>query len=110
MRPGPLWLIVHAACNAPDDGPRWRAAGATAPHRGGTLRFSSEGQISTLDPSVAYDESLNALHFLFDTLIDYEPAGTRIVPRLAERWEISDDGKTYHFWLRPNLKYADGRP
>ncbi|MGE0870808.1 MAG: ABC transporter substrate-binding protein [Kofleriaceae bacterium] len=110
MRPGPLWLIVLAACNAPDDGPRWRAAGATAPHRGGTLRFSSEGQISTLDPSVAYDESLNALHFLFDTLIDYEPAGTRIVPRLAERWEISDDGKTYHFWLRPNLKYADGRP
>lgn len=29
---------------------------------------------------------------------------------LAERWEVSDDGLTYTFYLRPDLKFADGSP
>ena len=29
---------------------------------------------------------------------------------LAERWEVSDDGLTYTFYLRPDLKFADGTP
>ena len=29
---------------------------------------------------------------------------------LAERYEISDDGKTYTFHLRPDLKWSDGAP
>lgn len=29
-------------------------------------------------------------------------------PGLAEKWEISEDGKTYTFYLRPNLKWFTG--
>lgn len=29
-------------------------------------------------------------------------------PGLAEKWDISDDGKTYSFYLRPGLKWNDG--
>lgn len=29
-------------------------------------------------------------------------------PGLAERWEITEDGKTYTFYLRPGLKWNDG--
>ncbi|HCQ31213.1 TPA: hypothetical protein DIU27_02435 [Candidatus Collierbacteria bacterium] len=31
------------------------------------------------------------------------------LPGLAERWEISDDGKTYTFYLKPNLKWYSGK-
>lgn len=30
-------------------------------------------------------------------------------PDLAERWDISQDGKTYTFYLRPGLKWNDGK-
>ena len=33
-----------------------------------------------------------------------------IVPGVAERWEISEDGKTYTFFLRTNSTWSDGKP
>jgi peptide/nickel transport system substrate-binding protein len=30
------------------------------------------------------------------------------VPNIAERWDIQDNGNTYIFYLRPNLKWSDG--
>lgn len=33
-----------------------------------------------------------------------------VSPDLAERWEISDDKRTYTFHLRPNVKWHDGEP
>lgn len=30
-------------------------------------------------------------------------------PALAEKWEVSPDGKTYTFTLKPNVKWSDGR-
>ncbi len=104
-------VLAIAACGTRDHAPRWRAAGATSPRDGGTLRFAAKDRITTLDPAIAYDEvSIYAEHPLFDTLVDYEPAGTHLVPRLAERWTISSDGRVYHFWLRSGLAYADGTP
>lgn len=34
----------------------------------------------------------------------------RVAPRLAERWEVSADGRTWTFHLRPNLTFHDGTP
>ncbi|MBT5218143.1 MAG: peptide ABC transporter substrate-binding protein, partial [Woeseia sp.] len=28
----------------------------------------------------------------------------------AERWEASDDGLEYTFWLRPNARWSNGEP
>jgi ABC-type transport system substrate-binding protein len=106
-----LLVVAMAACSPPDRGPRWRPAGATTPRDGGTLRFAAKDGLSTLDPAIAYDEaSIYALQLVLDRLVDYAPGSTRLVPRLAERWEVAPDGKTYQFWLRPGVAYADGRP
>ncbi|MDP2952663.1 MAG: ABC transporter substrate-binding protein, partial [Chloroflexota bacterium] len=35
---------------------------------------------------------------------------TKIVPDLAERWEVSPDGKVYTFYLNKKAKFHDGKP
>lgn len=34
----------------------------------------------------------------------------RIIPQLAERWEVSPDGRVYTFHLRPDVRWHDGEP
>ena len=46
---------------------------------------------------------------LFDRLVEAWPERT-IVPSLAERWEIADDGLRYVFHLREGLTWSDGAP
>jgi oligopeptide transport system substrate-binding protein len=46
---------------------------------------------------------------LFDRLVEAWPERT-IVPSLAERWEISDDGLRYVFHLREGVTWSDGEP
>ncbi len=46
---------------------------------------------------------------LFDRLVEAWPERT-IVPSLAERWEIADDGLRYVFHLRHGLRWSDGAP
>ena len=46
---------------------------------------------------------------VYDTLLVQELDGS-IGPSLAEDWEISDDGLTYTFYLRKDVKWQDGEP
>jgi peptide/nickel transport system substrate-binding protein len=45
----------------------------------------------------------------YSGLIRFNPEN-EIEGDLAESWEISEDGMTYTFYLRPDLKFADGSP
>ena len=42
---------------------------------------------------------------LYNRLVEFEPGTTRLVPALAERWDISPDGRTYTFHLRPGVAF-----
>jgi peptide/nickel transport system substrate-binding protein len=44
----------------------------------------------------------------FNGLMDYDPQGN-MVPGLATSWESSDDGLTYTFQLRTDVKWHDGK-
>lgn len=46
---------------------------------------------------------------LFSGLTRIEGDGV-VLPDLAERWEVTPDGLTYTFYLRPNLVWHDGAP
>ena len=46
---------------------------------------------------------------LFEGLVT-ETADGSIVPGAAERWEVSEDGKIYTFFLRDNGRWSDGTP
>ncbi len=65
----------------------------------------------TLDPADAEDgESVKILTNVFDTLVHYDENGTDIVPALAEKWDVSGDGKSWKFSLRDGVRFHDGTP
>jgi peptide/nickel transport system substrate-binding protein len=45
----------------------------------------------------------------YSGLLRFKPDNT-VEGDLAERWDISPDGLTYTFYLRPDLKFSDGTP
>jgi ABC-type transport system substrate-binding protein len=103
------WLLLVLLACSHADAPRWKAAGGP-PRAGGTLTIASQFGITTLDPAIAYDEtSLGVIHAMVDGLVGYAADSTELVPRLAERWTISPDGRVYTFALR-DATYADGTP
>jgi ABC-type transport system substrate-binding protein len=76
-----------------------------------TLQLGFRDNVRSLDPAIGYDTYSSAfIHALFLGLVDYDyEEGTKIVPALAERWDSSEDQKTYTFHLRPGLKFSNGR-
>ncbi len=46
--------------------------------------------------------------FTFDTLVWKDDSGT--VPLLANEWKVSDDNKTYTFYLNKDARFTDGQP
>jgi ABC-type transport system substrate-binding protein len=108
MRAALAVVACLVACG--DRGPRFRAAGNATPRDGGTLRFATVSPVRTLDPTIEYDDISHVIvHALFDTLLDYEPHGVGLVPRLASSWTRSPDGLVYTFTLR-EATYSDGTP
>jgi len=45
---------------------------------------------------------------LFEGLVSYHPRTLEPLPAAARSWEVSEDGLTYTFTLRPDLKYSNG--
>ena len=84
------------------------AAGiATASAQQRVLRHD-ESAPGRLDPSKAQDYAASVLLMnAYDTLVEAKPGGG-VVPALATAWTISEDGKTYTFTLRPNVKFHHG--
>ena len=64
----------------------------------------------TLDPAIITGQPEGRIvNALFEGLCAYNENG-QPSPGAAESWEISPDGKTYIFHIRPNAKWSDGSP
>ncbi len=83
-------------------------AASGAPASGGTLNLYGIDPY-TLDPAVSGEmTSHDYIVQIYSGLVtldeNLEPA-----PDIAERWEPSDDGKAYTFYLRDDVRFHDGR-
>lgn len=85
-------------------------ASCTAPAASGdTLRYGLTLAPSGIDPHLnASSELTIPLGSVYDTLIFQDPGSGEFVPGLAERWEISADGRQYTFHLREGVRFHDG--
>jgi ABC-type transport system substrate-binding protein/class 3 adenylate cyclase len=74
-----------------------------------TLRVATSFLPNDPDPKSAIAwPNIQLCMQLFDRLVEQWPERT-IVPSLAERWEISEDGLRYVFHLREGLRWSDGQ-
>ncbi|MFD2238063.1 ABC transporter substrate-binding protein [Aureimonas populi] len=94
---------------------------AGAQSREETLRYVTGGSVNTLDPVMlgATPEATALSSATYDRLVafDSRPAGDYRVfdfeslrGELAESFEVSEDGLTLTFHLRPDALWQDGRP
>jgi peptide/nickel transport system substrate-binding protein len=68
--------------------------------------------IITLDPAEVFELSGGEIIAnLYDRIVMFEPENlAELVGGVAESWEISDDGKTIIFKIRPDLQFHSGNP
>jgi peptide/nickel transport system substrate-binding protein len=77
-----------------------------------TIIIGTTDEVDTLDPQDAY--AVHPWEVLKNTgvsLMSYEPGTANLIPgAAAEMPTVSEDGKTYTFKLRQDIKFADGTP
>ncbi|NQW08529.1 MAG: ABC transporter substrate-binding protein [Alphaproteobacteria bacterium] len=67
--------------------------------------------VPIMDPSIKYDASIRTMQqAMYDGLMKYTGTPPTVTPWLAERFEASDDGLTYTFYLVKNAKFHNGDP
>jgi oligopeptide transport system substrate-binding protein len=90
----------------------WVPDGARVPSetQRNTFRMNLSNEPPTLDGSLATDSvSFEVITNLMEGLTEYDE-NLQPRPAIAERWEVSPDGKTYTFYLRSGATWTDGRP
>ncbi len=76
-----------------------------------TLVVASGADAVTLDPQVSFDGQSPLLwRAVYENLLTYDGDTLDIVPHLAESFNVSEDGLTYTFKIRPGVTFSDGEP
>jgi peptide/nickel transport system substrate-binding protein len=86
------------------------ATSDAAPKRGGTLEFAvgAEPNNYDCDENVSY-AFLQPIAPHYSTLLKFDAANyPRIAGDLAQTWDVSPNGRTYTFRLRPGVLFHDG--
>src|SRR5262245_29745504 len=96
--------VLQPAATQPPSSPPEQGA-IYRPYREGVLGHTES--ISPLTARTQADRDLVAL--LFGGLVRNGPNGT-LVPDLASRWAVSDEGKTWTFEIRDDATWQDGVP
>ena len=79
--------------------------------QGGTFTINATGEPTTLNPITSTDLYATTVHgYVMDSLLDRNPETYEVIPGLAEKFEISEDGKLFTFTIRKDAKWSDGKP
>jgi oligopeptide transport system substrate-binding protein len=100
-----LALLVLCGCSRHQGG----AAGAR-PRGPAILLRGLNAEPDSLDPQKARaDEAQRVLRDICEGLTTLDESGA-VAPGIAEKWQLSPDGKTYTFSLRHDARWSNGQP
>ncbi|MEM6329231.1 MAG: peptide ABC transporter substrate-binding protein [Planctomycetota bacterium] len=73
--------------------------------------FNNGTEVKSFDPAVLIDNASGRIAWaLYEGLVRLSPEDRTAMPGMADSWEISDDGRTYTFNLRPGAVWSNGDP
>jgi peptide/nickel transport system substrate-binding protein len=71
------------------------------------FHYNESTGVASIDPAFAKNQSIMwVIHQVYNTLVEVD-SNLHVVPSLARRWEISEDKKTYTFFLRNDVFFHD---
>lgn len=69
------------------------------------FRYALQSRPTTFDPALVEDgDTIDLLMQMFEGLVQWSERN-EVVPNIAERWEVSADGRTYTFHLKKGVKF-----
>ena len=87
------------------------AAGGCSPVDRADLVLHNGPEPETIDPQILTGQADGRIaSALFEGLTRFNPTNGLAMPGLASHWEISADGRTYTFHLRPEACWSTGEP
>jgi oligopeptide transport system substrate-binding protein len=98
-------LLLLSACSSEEKTTRKAVGGK---YYGGDLKFMSSERVDNLFPASSvdiYTQRLNAQ--IYESLVKLDVSSMKIVPSIAESFEMSDDGKTYTFKIRKGVRFHE---
>lgn len=107
---GIVLSLIMTGCSQPPSGNSADYDKSYPSESGGTLVDAMTGEPSGLIAMIAGESAASAIASnIFNSLLKYDK-NLELKGELAESWKISADQKTITFKLKPNLKWADGKP
>jgi oligopeptide transport system substrate-binding protein len=85
--------------------------GVDTPLDTATVLYRGNGpEPESLDPHKSRStQAADVLRDIGEGLVGYSPTG-ELIAAAAESWTVSEDGRSYDFWLRPEARWSNGEP
>lgn len=101
-------LVVSTVLTGCGTGKDAAAAAENTAEKKDSINIAISSEPTTLDPMNGNDLLTFAIQYqIFDTLVREDQDG-KLVPGLAEKWDISPDGTEITFYLRKGVKFQNG--
>ena len=86
------------------------AIAAALPAQAKTLVYCTEGSPENFNPMInTTGTTFIANRPVYDRLTDFKYGTTEVEPGLAERWDVSEDGRSITFHLRHDVKWHSNK-
>ena len=102
-----LAVLISSCSDSTSEGGSDRVAKGDKVY-GGTLRINETEQFQTLYPAGITDiGSSHIANQIYEGLVKFNPKDLKIIPSLAEKWEMDAAGTTYTFHLKKGVMFQD---
>ena len=104
-----LTMLTHAGCFLDEKVEPYY--GRVVVPRSQEFHWSDGGLPQTFDPAfAATPPDTDLVRAIFEGLTDYDPRTLTPVPAVATRWEESNGGRVWTFYLRDDARWSNGEP